>query len=556
MTVISVPEIEEEEWPTLGPQVCSAIEANLVFGPGDLEHQPARLDVEKRALIYKAYEVHPQFLETRLDGGRTVSQAKNPVGGRRRFRVVTLVLQKGSAKTEFAVWIASEELDPEGPVRCDGFDAFGRPVGRSVPSPYIPLFAFAAEQVEDLAFGVMCDILQHSPIASRFDIGLERICRAENARAKAVPLAGAPNSRDGALTTFQHKDETHRMDSQRHRDSHRTTQANLTKRYIAEPWELQTTTAWVPGTNSVAEQTAKYAEQVGEGKIKDSRLFYFHRQASDGYDLKDRMQLRHAVVEAAGAMASWKDIEGICDLWQDPEADFEYLERVYLNRPIATASQAFNASIWATMAAPQCPMPREKITLGFDGSIKDDSTALIATHLASGYQWVVGLWEKPQSSHADWEVPRTEVNDVVAEAFNSYEVVMLYGDPSKFETWMAEWAGRYGAKRVVAWPTTLYRKMATALKAYANAINAGEVLHDGDARFAHHIGNAQKKQQNFLDDDGTPLWLIQKDRPGSPNKIDAAMAGCLSWRAALDAIALGALTADHGLQIFFGSEGE
>ncbi len=41
-----VPPVAEEEWPTLGPQVCDFIEAYLVFGPGDLRGQPAKFDDE------------------------------------------------------------------------------------------------------------------------------------------------------------------------------------------------------------------------------------------------------------------------------------------------------------------------------------------------------------------------------------------------------------------------------------------------------------------------------------------------------------------------------
>jgi hypothetical protein len=37
------------------------------------------------------------------------------------------------------------------------------------------------------------------------------------------------------------------------------------------------------------------------------------------------------------------------------------------------------------------------------------------------------------------------------------------------------------------------------------------------------------------------MWLIAKDRPDSPRKIDLAMAGCLSWEARGDAVAAGAL---------------
>ena len=45
------------------------------------------------------------------------------------------------------------------------------------------------------------------------------------------------------------------------------------------------------------------------------------------------------------------------------------------------------------------------------------------------------------------------------------------------------------------------------------------------------------------DEQGKPLWLIQKERPDSPHKIDLAMAGVLSWEARTDAIAANALAA-------------
>jgi phage terminase large subunit-like protein len=532
MSVLSVPDLEEQAWPSLGRQVCDFIEAYLVFGPGDLRGQPAKLDQEKQGLIYRMYEVYP--IGAKDANGKSIA-------GRRRFRRCALSLQKGSAKTELAAWIAAVELHPDGPVRCDGFDANGEPVGRPVVDPYIPMVAYTEEQSEDLAYAALKTILELSSIANDFDIGLERVMRITG-DGKAAALAGAPDARDGARTTFAHKDETHRWTLERLRRAHRTMLANLPKRLLADPWELETTTAYSPGENSVAEQTASYARDVAEGKIRDSHLFFFHRQASDGYDIKDEKQLRAAVVEAAGPTAPWRDIEGIIEQWQDPEADQTYLERVYLNRPVATAAQAFNASKWAEMADRAKNVDNgQLITLGFDGSLQEDATALVATHVATGFQWPLGIWERPQTRGDAWEVPKQEVDAVVEEAFKTYDVWRMYADPWKWESWLASWAGKFGEKKVVAWSTTFYRKMATALKAYANAINAGEVSNNGDGAFVRHIGNAQKSIQNYLDDDGSPLWLIKKDRPGSPNKIDAAMAGCLSWQARLDAIESGVL---------------
>jgi hypothetical protein len=98
--------------------------------------------------------------------------------------------------------------------------------------------------------------------------------------------------------------------------------------------------------------------------------------------------------------------------------------------------------------------------------------------------------------------------------------------------------------------------MAYALKAYVSAMRTGELSHDGDPRFAEHIRNARRKDAPLArDEEGRPLWTIRKEAPDSPLKIDAAMAGCLSWEARGDAIAAGATQkrrsayADRGLEI-------
>jgi phage terminase large subunit-like protein len=87
--------------------------------------------------------------------------------------------------------------------------------------------------------------------------------------------------------------------------------------------------------------------------------------------------------------------------------------------------------------------------------------------------------------------------------------------------------------------------MAFALRAYRTAISGAELSHDGDGAFARHIGNAVKRPARAKDDEGKPMWTIQKDRHDSPRKIDLSMAGCLSWEARRDAIAAGALKAQR-----------
>lgn len=534
-----VPAPDEKPWPTLGPQIVQFLEERCVHGPGDLKGQPYRLDAEKRALFYRAYEVYPRG---------------HPRAGKRRFKRCVLSLRKGTAKTEQAAAFGYGELHPEAPVRCDGFakqDGVWVPVGRPVRDPYIPMVAYTEEQTEELAYAALYTMCAEGPDADLFDIGLDRIIRiGENGQAdgKAVALAAAPDSADGARTTFQHFDETHRFVLPRHVETHETMQQNIPKRQAADPWSLETTTSYTPGENSVQESAHETAELIAKGDATDKTFFFFHREAAprDGENLDDPEQLRDAIREASGpAIAGWDDFEGqvesIASLYAAAKrrGNSAYWERVWLNRRKQSSRQAFDAAKWGTLARDVTLGRREQITLGFDGSRWSDSTGLIATNI-DGRQWKVACWAHDGSE--DWEVPDDEVDAKVDETFNRFTVVRLYGDPAMgWDQKLARWANKYGRKRVLEFYTDSRntRKIATAVGSYAAAIKAGEVTHDGDEDFAAHIGKACKRDVRLLDEHGQPLWTIEKERRDSPFKIDLAMAGVLSWQARLDAMKTG-----------------
>lgn len=521
MSTLVIPDLDLS-WPTLGEQVCDWLERWLVHGPGDLRGQPYRLDDEKRALIYRAYEIYPQG---------------HAQAGRRRFKRCCVSLRKGSAKTELAAAIAAAELHPNAPVRCSGFNEDGQPIGTGVRDPFIPLVAYTAEQSEELAYYALYVMISEGPLADDFDIGLERIMR-KSGDGKALALSTAPDARDGARTTFEVFDETHRFTLPRLKQAHQTMLANLPKRRLADAWALETTTAPAPGEGSVAEHTMAYARQVFAGAITDSRLFYFHRQAGDQHDLTTDDGVRAAVLEASGPVAEWSDIDAIVEQWRDPSSDRTYLERVWLNRVIRGAERAFDHEAWGKLKDPRTIGDRELIVLGFDGSRRQDATALVATHIESGLQWPIGIWQRPLNVE-DWEVPIGEVDVAVEDAFRRFNVWRMYADPPYWETYIAKWAGAFGAERVVEWWTNRHKPMAYAIRAYAQAITAGEVHHNGDRLLAEHVGNAVRRPLAFVDEDGKPLWVIQKERPDSPAKIDAAMAAVLAWEARNDAVAKG-----------------
>lgn len=536
MSTFVIPSLDEEPWPTLGPQVRQLIEDCAIHGPGDLRGKKPVIDVEKAALIDRIYQVYPR---------------DHPRAGRRRFKRVAISLRKGSAKTELAAWVMFAELHPDGPVRTDGWRREGKlyvPVGAPVTDPYIPMIAYTEKQTEELAYGALLCMCSEGPDADLFDSGKDRITRAYG-DGKAEALATAPDSADGARTTCQHFDETHRMTLPRQKEARQTMKMNIPKRVIADAWEFETTTTYAEGEGSVAQDTHDYAEMIAKGKAKDATLFFFHREAParDDEDLEDPAQIRAAIRIASGpALAKWIDFDGqvdsIANLYMQPDTDRAYWERVWLNRRVSASRQAFDPIRWKTLLArPDVRIEeREPIVLGYDGARWRDAAGFIATHIETGFQWVHAVWEKPEGAAGDdWEVTDEQVDGALADAMDRFQVALVYADPPRFEANVAKWSGKYGEKRVVEWYTNRQRQIGQAMRAYRTAQTSGALTHSADVRFARHIANSRKGDLNQLDDDDTPLWTIYKPRPDSPLYIDLAMAGCLSWQARLDALAKG-----------------
>lgn len=533
MTLMMVPPLDERPWPTLGPDICDWIEERLVYGPGPLKGQPYVIEPEFRAEIYRIYEVFP----------RTHARA-----GRRRFKRVAIEKRKGTAKTEKAAILIGAEVGTDAPVRCDGWRRQGSawvPVGRPVQSPYVPMMAYTEQQSEDLAYAVLLAILSESSIGHQFDLGLERILRLDargREDGKVQALAASPNARDGALTSCQHFDETHRMYRPVLRKAHQTMLENTYKRLDADAWTLETTTPGELAQKSIARDTHEFADAIAAGKVGDPSLLYIHRFAPMEMPLKTRRQVRAALVEATGP-ATWSgDIDALVGTFFEPEADIPFKRRMWLGQWVPGGDRAFDGAVWRKLCHPTLSEiePGRLVTLGFDGARRRDSTGIIATDVELGFQQVLGYWPRPVDALEDWEVDAANVDLVVEEAFSKFSVWRLYADPPYWDEWVDSWAGKYGAERVVKWWTNRQKPMAYALRTFREAQTNGSLSHAGNPDYQLHIEAAFKDPLQIRSVDDEPLWLIHKERADSPNKIDLTMAGCLSWEARGDAIAAGA----------------
>lgn len=159
------------------------------------------------------------------------------------------------------------------------------------------------------------------------------------------------------------------------------------------------------------------------------------------------------------------------------------------------------------------------VVLGFDGSYKRDSTALIGCTL-DGHLFVVKVWERPVGADEHWRIPRREVNAVVERAMEDYEVVELACDPPGWNPEIDAWEDAYGDV-VVRYETNQPKRMAPAVNRFETAVSEQALTHDGNATLTKHIANCLVEDR--------PSGKVLSKPQGGKKKIDAGVAAVVAY---------------------------
>lgn len=518
------------EFPSLGWDVIDWIEHYLCHGPGDVVGEAIDLDDELVEFVVRAYRVDPST-------------------GRRVYRRGFFSRPKGRAKSELAGMLACAEL--LGPTRFAGWTARGEPVGRPVRSPFIRCLATEESQAGNTYenIPVMLDHLSAN-FGDEFpgiDFGNSTQSSSRifvEGGGEVRPSTASDASKDGGKETFVVADETHLMVLPAHKRMHATVRRNLRKRKDADPWMLETSTMYLMGGGSVAEETHGYAQAIAEGRVRERGLLFDHKQADD-VDLGNRDELLEALRYVYGPFSEHMDLDGIIAEIYDPQSDPQDSRRYWLNCP-SSASDAWISSLeWSACEESSKVVAKgDTITLGFDGSRGRssgvaDSTALVGCRVEDGHIFQIAVWEQPEGpAGVDWLVPVAEVEAAVRDTFARYTVVGFYADPSGWESQIAAWEAEYHkrlkvkahAQSPIKWWMNQTIKVGRAVESFATAVRGGEMTHDGAYTLTRHVLNARRRvDRNNV--------RIDKEHKESSRKIDAAHAALLAWQARLDAVA-------------------
>lgn len=537
---------------SLGWLALAWMEFFVVHGPGDVQGQPVRHGDELSGFVADCYGLD--------EAGRLLYDSaffSRPKGSDKSGLGARLGLFEALGPCRFAGWAVGGEVytDPWGL----GFEYVyepGEPMGRHVVTPFIRCMATEEGQTGNVYDSIHYNLTDPDARLSQVpgvDAGLTRVFLPGGG--EITPSTASSSAKDGGKETFVVFDESHLYTTPELRRMYATVTRNLRKRKRgAGTWFLETTTMFAPGQESVAEGTYELAEALRE-RAEDGtrrhtrlreRLLYDHRWG-ECEDLTDEQALRAAVEDAYGEALGWNDLDAIVDQFYDTRNDPHDSRRFFLNARTSASDAWLDSAEWAGCAKPtESIADGETVTLGFDGSIRDDSTALVVCRVSDGHLELVSVgdrvacWEKPQDAHPDWQVDREEVDAAVQIAMERWRVVGFYADPPHWADYIDRWQAEYGprmrvkatAARPLEWWTNRPKAMVAALQRLQEAIRGKEMSHDGGATLTRHMLNARRRMTNAG-------LSIAKEHPGSPRKIDCAMAATLAYECRADAVAMG-----------------
>jgi hypothetical protein len=497
------------EAPTLGYEVASWIQAFCVIPDRDFRGEQFRLTDEQLRFLCYLYALTPEGRWVHLRGAQLVRP------------------QKWGKGPLAAALVCAEAA---GPVRPSGWDAAGEPVGKPWATPHIQITACSEEQTAN-TWRALQPMIELGPLHDWIpDSGLTRI----NLHGGGIiePVTASARSRLGQRITFVVQDQTESWVQSNNgwwlADNQRRNLAGMGGRF------LETCNAPDPVEQSVAQRTpgepGVFIDDVdgGPGSVRNKA--------------ERRKVLRKVYGDVTTDKGGWVDLDRIdAEIEALLEHDPAQAERFFLNRKLAAEGAAFDPERWQRLTHRRRVPYGAVVAIGVDGARHQDALAVVATEVATGYQWPLIIIERPPHAPDDYEHDLEAVDGAVAQAMEDYLVWRLYADDQYIGPLIERWQNRFGRRRVAIWHTNRPRPIAWAVRAYEEAIAAGDLSHDGDATFAAHMRNARRRKLTVLDDKERQMHTLSKDSIGSQRKIDAAMAAVLSWEARSDCVAAGAV---------------
>lgn len=437
-------------------------------------------------------------------------------------------LAKGSGKSPFAAALALCELC--GRVRVADIDPEAGVVrGKAMDLPLVQIAATAESQTGNTMRMVRAFAPKRSEVVTEhgLDPGKTKYYKLPEGTLEVITSSAV--AAEGAEGSFIVADETENWRPGNGGVELASTLAdNLAK---SGSRMLETSNAWVPGQDSVAEDTWEAWVAQEEGRtVNESSILYDAVVVSPECDWTDPDSIR-GHLQPVYEDAWWVELDNIMTRILDKRARVDESKRKYGNRPTVAEDAWVKPDQWSQLAdRDRTVTAGEQVALFFDGSKSRDATALVGCCIEDGHVFLVDMWE-PDPRHDTTSTVDADLVDIaVGQAFDRWDVVGFFADVAEWESFVkVDWPKRYGARlRVKAVPTgknpepiawdmrsNVY-EFTKAAELAADEIAERKFTHDGDSRLTRHVTNARRRPNRY----GVS---IGKESPASPKKIDGAV---------------------------------
>lgn len=421
----------------------------------------------------------------------------------------------------------------------------GEAMGMPWPTPLIQITAFSEEQTDNV-YGALKPMIDLGPLHDLIPKTGEEFIRLPGG-GRVDTVTSSAMSRLGQRVTFVPQDETGIWT-----ETNKMVKVGETQRRGLAGMggrAEETTNAYDPGENSVAQRTAETSKAIDPltlpleqraAATAGKDVFRYHPQAPVHLSYTDKRERRRIHLHVYGGSLRSRgghiDLDSIeAEAAELIEKDPGQAERFFGNRSKSGTRTWLPDGLWDDSSGSRGVAAKTRIALGFDGSDSEDWTAIRAETI-DGHQFtpVYG----PDREPTVWDphrhggrIPRHLVHAAVDELMGRYRVVRMYCDPREWTTEIESWALKYGSRRVFEWPTYRAVPMHESLVRFVTDLGSGDLTHDQCPIAKLHVGNARKLAR--------PGERYILGKASEHQKIDVAVTSVLTHEARCDAVAAG-----------------
>lgn len=466
--------------------------------------------------------------------------------GRFAYRKGVLRRLKGWGKDPLAAAMSLAELC--GPVVFSRFDSNGDPIGTTRSAAWVQVVAVSQDQTRNTF--TLFPAMASKKLRDLHGLQINKTIIHADGGGMIEAITASPLAMEGKRPTFVIKNETQWwLENNNGHEMANVIQGNVDKAAFGGCRVLSICNAHRPGEESDAERDWEAYQDVQAGNAVDTGLLYDALEAPSTTPVSEIAEaaedpqrqselledLRQGLITARGD-AIWLDIDTLIKSILDVKNDITESRRKFLNQINAREDSWIAPTEWDSCFDKDLrPLEYgDAITLGFDGSKGGDWTALVACRVEDGALFVIRVWNPERY---DGQIPREQVNSQVEHTFAHYDVRAFRADVREFESYVDQWAVKFGKKLAIK--STTKHPVAFEMRGanseankiftldcarFEDAVLERQIAHLGEPVLRQHVLNAHRRPNNH----GVSIGKASKD---SSRKIDAAVCAVLAFGA-------------------------